>query len=97
MSEEKKILAAIMAASFITPFSSSALTLSLPDIGREFAAPPQLLAWILTGYLLASIVCLLPLGLIADRLGKRRVFLSGMWLSGLTALAGAFSTGIGGL
>ena len=95
MSEEKKILAAIMAASFITPFSSSALTLSLPDIGREFAAPPQLLAWILTGYLLANVVCLLPLGRVADRLGKRRVFLSGMWLSGLTALAGAFSTGIG--
>lgn len=97
MSEEKKILAAIMAASFITPFSSSALTLSLPDIGREFAAPPQLLAWILTGYLLANVVCLLPLGRVADRLGKRRVFLSGMWLSGLTALAGAFSTGIGAI
>lgn len=76
-SNKNKILFIMMMASFLTPFTSSALTLSLPDIGRDYGASPNELGWVLEVFLLASIVCLLPMGKLADRLGKRRIFLWG--------------------
>ena len=88
MSEENRILAVLMLSSFLTPFSSSALTLSLPDIGQEFAAPPAALAWVLTSFLLATVVFLLPMGRLADRIGKRSVFCWGMLLFGVASAAG---------
>lgn len=70
----------MMMSSFVTPFTSSALTLSLPDIGRDYGASANTLGWVLEIFLLASIVCLLPMGKLADRFGKRRVFFGGTLL-----------------
>ena len=49
-----------MLSSFLTPFTSSSLTLSLPDMGREFSASASTLGWVLEIFLLASVVFLLP-------------------------------------
>ena len=86
-----------MLSSFLTPFSSSALTLSLPSIGAEFASGPDILAWILSAYLVTSALCLLPMGKAADLYGKRRIYLIG--LAGFTAtnVIGALAGGVGAL
>ena len=86
-----------MLSSFLTPFSSSALTLSLPSIGAEFASGPDILAWILSAYLVTSALCLLPMGKAADLYGKRRIYLLG--LAGFTAtnVIGALAGGVGAL
>ena len=93
----RKILFSIMLSSFLTPFSSSALTLSLPSIGAEFASGPDILAWILSAYLVTSALCLLPMGKAADLYGKRRIYLLG--LAGFTAtnVIGALAGGVGAL
>ena len=93
----RKILFSIMLSSFLTPFSSSALTLSLPSIGAEFASGPDILAWILSAYLVTSALCLLPMGKAADLSGKRRIYLLG--LAGFTAtnVIGALAGGVGAL
>ncbi|XOQ26552.1 MAG: Spectinomycin tetracycline efflux pump [Mitsuokella multacida] len=72
-----KILFIMMMSSFVTPFTSSALTLSLPDIGKAYHASANELGWVLEIFLLVSIVFLLPMGKLADRLGKRRIFFWG--------------------
>lgn len=77
LTDRTKTLLTMMMSSFVTPFTSSALTLSLPDIGRDYGASANELGWVLEIFLLASIVCLLPMGKLADRFGKRRVFLWG--------------------
>ena len=94
---ERKILFSIMLSSFLTPFSSSALTLSLPSIGAELSAGPDILAWILSAYLVTSALCLLPMGKAADIYGKRRIYLLG--LAGFTAtnIIGALAGGVGAL
>ena len=86
-----------MLSSFLTPFSSSALTLSLPSIGAAFASGPDILAWILSAYLVTSALCLLPMGKAADLYGKRRIYLLG--LAGFTAtnVIGALAGGVGAL
>lgn len=94
---ERKILFSIMLSSFLTPFSSSALTLSLPSIGAELSAGPDILAWILSAYLVTSALCLLPMGKAADIYGKRRIYLLG--LAGFTAtnIIGALASSISAL
>lgn len=85
LTDRTKILLTMMMSSFVTPFTSSALTLSLPDIGRDYSASANELGWVLEIFLLASIVCLLPMGKLADRFGKRRVFLWGTVLFTLSS------------
>lgn len=92
--ERHKILLIVMVTSFITPFSSSALTLSLPDIGRMYGAGPNLLSWVVESFVLSSLVFLLPIGRLADRYGKRVIFLFGNAAVGITSFFCAFSTSI---
>lgn len=80
VTNRNKILLIMMMSSFVTPFTSSALTLSLPDIGRAYGAAANELGWVLEIFLLVSIVFLLPMGKLADRLGKRRIFFWGTLL-----------------
>lgn len=91
----RKILAVIMMASFLTPFSGSALILSLPAMGREYQVGADTLSWVIETYLLTSLLFLLPMGRAADHWGKVRVFEMGnllfMLFSFLPILFDSFS------
>ncbi|TFG92417.1 MAG: MFS transporter, partial [Syntrophobacterales bacterium] len=64
-----------MMTSFFTTFIGSSTNLALPLIGKEFAGSALALSWIVTGYILASAVFLLPMGRIADIVGRKKIFL----------------------
>jgi EmrB/QacA subfamily drug resistance transporter len=70
------IIAAILAA-FLPPYMASALNVALPTIGREFSMPAVGLSWLITSYLLAIAVFIMPFGKIGDLYGRRRLFLWG--------------------
>jgi len=74
----KVILLAVTLSSFATPFITSAVTIALPAISREFKIDAVLLGWIATSYLLAAAVVLIPFGRIADIFGRRRIFTCGI-------------------
>ena len=84
--DSRKILAVIMMASFLTPFSGSALILSLPAIGQEYQVGADTLSWVIESYLITSFLFLLPMGRAADRWGKVRVFEMGNLLFMLFSL-----------
>jgi EmrB/QacA subfamily drug resistance transporter len=73
-------------ASFLTPFMGSALNVALPRIGDAFTMSAVTLSWVPTSYLLASSVLLVPFGRLADIVGRRRMFLSGIALYTLASL-----------
>jgi EmrB/QacA subfamily drug resistance transporter len=52
----------------------SAINLALPAIAKEFNIDAVILTWIPTAYLLASAVCLVPFGRLADLYGRKKVF-----------------------
>ncbi|WP_137922189.1 MFS transporter [Hydrogenophaga sp. 2FB] len=71
----------------ISVMDSSILNLALPDIARELSATPTQAIWVVNAYQIASLVMLLPLAALGDRLGYRRVYLVGIALFALSSIA----------
>ena len=80
------ILIVAATASFLAPFSGSAISVALPRIGSEFGAHTLELNWISSSYLLAAAACLVPFGKLADIHGRRRVFVTGLYAFSLTSI-----------
>jgi EmrB/QacA subfamily drug resistance transporter len=79
-------------SSFMTPFMGSSINLALPAIALEFRIDAVILTWIPTAYLLASAVCLVPFGRLADLYGRKRVFGFGIVVLTLSSLLCALSS-----
>lgn len=77
------ILFATTIGSFLTPFMGSSLNVALPAIGNEFSINALLLSWVPTSYLLAAAMCLVPIGRIADIIGRQKVFFYGVIIFGV--------------
>jgi MFS family permease len=75
----------------------TALTIAGPQIARATDSSLADLQWITTVYLLALAVALFPAGWLADRFGRRSVFLAGVLGFGLVSLLLALTTTTGPL
>ena len=65
-------------AAFLTPFMASSVNVALPLISRQFGMNAILLSWVVTAYMLAAAVFLVPFGRIADIYGRKKIFLYGL-------------------
>lgn len=83
----KYALLAVMLTSFMVTFMFSAINLALPAIGVEFNASVIMTSWIITGYTLSVATLLLPLGHLADIIGRRKIFLLGSMSFAVISLA----------
>lgn len=97
LSYENTILAVVMMVSFINPFTSSALTTALPGIGTAYGATDAQLSWVIELFLISSTVTIMPISKIADRIGKRHIFLFGVSLFCVSSLAVYFVNSLYGL
>jgi EmrB/QacA subfamily drug resistance transporter len=80
-------LTAAATASFLVPFMMSAVAITLPEIQGALSATAVELSWVEGGYMLSLAVILLPLGRLADILGRRRTFVWGTaWFTLATLL-----------
>jgi MFS family permease len=59
----------------------SALNVAFPAISIAFGVSPSGMSWIVVCYLLPAAILTVAGGIIGDRLGHRRVFAAGLWLS----------------
>jgi EmrB/QacA subfamily drug resistance transporter len=71
-------LVAANLAAFLTPFMSSAINVALPSIGREFSMSAVALGWVATAFMLLAAMCLVPVGRIADIVGRKKIFAAGL-------------------
>lgn len=78
-------------ASFLTPFLGSSINVALPTIGASLGMDAVALSWVATAFILTSAVFLVPMGRVADMIGRRRVFTAGMVLFTLSALGCGFA------
>jgi len=64
----------------------SVVNLALPGIARELNASAAHAIWVVNAYQIATLVMLLPLASLGERLGYRRVYLVGMALFALSSV-----------
>ena len=81
------------AATALTVFDGTVVTVALPQMQRELDLSLQAQGWVVQAYLLVPIGLLPVAGALADNVGRRRVFEIGVWTfaaaSVLCALAGS--------
>ncbi len=80
--------------SFLTPFMGSSLNVALPAIGKEFNMNALLLSWVPTSYLLAAAMSLVPMGRIADMIGRHKIFFFGVTIFGVFSLVGGIANNV---
>jgi EmrB/QacA subfamily drug resistance transporter len=77
-------LLVICLASFLVPFMGSAINLSLPQIGQSFSMGAVSQSWIATIYLIAAAIFQVPFARLADLFGRKKVFIQGLALFGIS-------------
>ncbi|GGH64819.1 MFS transporter [Comamonas phosphati] len=73
-----KAMLVIVLGLILAVLDSSIVNLALPAIARELQSSSAHTLWVVNAYQLASLVLLLPLAALGERLGYRRVYLVGM-------------------
>ncbi len=76
---------------FLLNFTASAVNVALPLIEAEFHISAVKLSWISLSYGLAAAIVLMPVGWLADRYGRVKVFMLGMAVFALMSLASALA------
>jgi EmrB/QacA subfamily drug resistance transporter len=71
------ILAMIMISSFVAPFLGASVNIALPSIGKDLEMNAVTMSWVAMAFLLSSAVFLVPLGKLADMIGRVRIFILG--------------------
>jgi EmrB/QacA subfamily drug resistance transporter len=84
-------------AQFIVVLDASIVNVALPSIGEDLNFSQDNLAWVVNAYVLTFGGFLLLGGRLADLLGRRRVFISGLLLVAAASLAAGFAANEGQL
>ncbi|HNX27983.1 MAG TPA: MFS transporter [Syntrophomonadaceae bacterium] len=88
---QRTTLVVVMTTSFASTFLGSSINLAIPAIAADFSSGAVLISWIVTSYLLASAALLLPFGHLADMIGRKRLYVTGTFLLGISTLLCVFA------
>lgn len=88
---QRAALAVLLTANFTLAVDFSILNVALPHIGRELGFATGSLQWIVTAFALCAAGFTLFFGRVADLFGRRRLFLAGIVLLGVSSLAGGLA------
>lgn len=80
---------------FVTYVDTTILNVALPAIGRSFSASVTGLQWVADAYLLVLAALLVLTGSVADRIGRRRVFMTGLLAFGAGSAACSLAPSLG--
>ncbi|MEV0272502.1 MFS transporter [Hamadaea sp. NPDC050747] len=89
---DRLTLLVLLTAGFTLAVDFSILNVALPVIGGDVGLPLHALQWIATAFALCAAGFTLLFGRIADLFGRRRLFLAGLALLGVSSLAGGLAT-----
>jgi MFS family permease len=96
MNRNRWALVAVALATFMTYLDNNIVNVAIPDIQRQLGLSTAGIEWVVSGYILTFAGLLLAGGRLADRYGRRRLFLVGLAVftvsSLLAGLAGGATT-----
>ncbi len=90
-------LGAIVLSSLVLGLDSTIVVTALPTLSAKLGATTDQLQWISAAYTLALAGFMIPAGVLADRLGRRRMLLVALFLFGASSIAASQTTTADGL
>ncbi|MEV5508830.1 MFS transporter [Streptomyces orinoci] len=93
----RAILGVACAGMFMTQLDSTLVNVALGAVKSEFSAPTTTVTWVVDAYLVTFAASLLGLGVLGDRLGRKRTYLTGLALFAATSAGCTLVPGIGWL
>ena len=91
--DARKGLIIVCMAAFLVPFMGSSLNLALPQISEAFSMKAVTLTWMSTVYLISTAVFQIPLARVADLVGRKKIFISGIIVFSLCSGLCGFASG----
>lgn len=87
----RNLLIACCAGIFVMPLMSTMMNLALVHIGLEFDVGSKDLALVNTTFLLSSVMVMVPLARISDIIGRKKIFVGGLFVTLISAGIAVFS------
>src|SRR3954467_11381025 len=75
----------------LATINSGTLIIALPDLGKALHTSILALVWVILAYLIASTVLVLTAGRLSDLFGRKRAYVAGFVVFGLTSLGAGFA------
>ncbi len=72
------VLTSVTASGFLTTFASSGVNVALPQMASDLNLSAVMVSWVALGFALATGAFLMPMGRVADLLGRKIVYLIGL-------------------
>ncbi len=85
------VVGVVAVTSFMGTFLISSINIALPSIGKSFGLNSVVLSWVVTAFLLATAMFLLPVGRWGDLTGVRRLYKTGLIIFTISSLLCALS------
>lgn len=92
--EMRMVLVAAALASFLSPFLGSMVNVAIPAIGAAYVATAESLAMLSTAYLISSVMFMVPAARVADIVGRKKIFLAGIFLLAVSSVLAPHSPSI---
>lgn len=92
--EMRMVLVAAALASFLSPFLGSMVNVAIPAIGADYVATAESLAMLSTAYLISSVMFMVPAARVADIVGRKKIFLAGIFLLAVSSVLAPHSPSI---
>ncbi|MBB4980351.1 MULTISPECIES: MFS transporter [Streptomyces] len=89
------VLAVCALSMFLVGVDATIVNVGLPEIGRGLDVGTRGLEWVVDAYTVAMASLLIVSGALADRLGRRRIFRTGLLVFGLASLVCALAPSLG--
>ncbi|MQY17541.1 MFS transporter [Nocardia macrotermitis] len=90
-----RVLGVMCAGMFLVLLDVTIVNVALPSIGHGLRSDVSMLQWVVDGYVVAIAGLLLAGGTVGDRIGHRRVLLTGFAVFGIASLVCALAPDIG--
>lgn len=85
--EQRSTVLVCVITSFITTFMGSALSLSVPDIEKDFGVSAAAVGWVITIYMLTCAALAVPFGRIADMIKRKKILWMGILIFSISSAA----------
>jgi EmrB/QacA subfamily drug resistance transporter len=96
MDRRWKILLLVSVGDFMAYLDAPVVSVAFPSLQKSYpGASSATLAWVLDAYFIGFAAFLVMAGKLADRYGRRRVFMSGLWVLAGASLACAVAPSVG--